>query len=290
MARLLRAFFFKLKSDLTFRITLIIGIGLAIFLTLMYFAIDFFTAQSDNVPLSDLTNKMCTGQSMLINSFSPTQNFGLAIPINLITFISFEFTYGTIRNKIIAGNSKLKIYAALFLSGLFFSLSLITVYVLLCFGLGSLIGGFDPNGTSPGVLGVIPILTDWTFLLRFILLNLLCYITITSFTVFVATLIRHIGGAIPIVMIVMLFAYLIGSITSLITLQSDLNTEGFVWFLRFIDPLYGASSMEYEMLGENAMLRIVSNETLICGIVSNIFYTALFFVGGALIFNKRDVK
>ena len=45
--------------------------------------------------------KVATGQSMLVFSMSPAQNFGIAIPINLAVFIVLEFTQGTIRNKVI---------------------------------------------------------------------------------------------------------------------------------------------------------------------------------------------
>ena len=111
MINLFRAFFFKLTKDLTFRITAIIGVGLAIVISLIFFAID-------KVSGDDGLFRMASGQNLLITSLSPTQNFGLSVPINLITFTVLEFTQGTIRNKIIAGNSKGKIYASLFISGL----------------------------------------------------------------------------------------------------------------------------------------------------------------------------
>ena len=40
MARLLKAFFFKLKNDATFKVTLIVGAGVAVFITLLYFLIE----------------------------------------------------------------------------------------------------------------------------------------------------------------------------------------------------------------------------------------------------------
>ena len=108
MKRLFKAFLFKLTRDLTFRITLIIGAGMALLMTGIYLVIDL-TAATEGV-LGD--TKFLTGQTMLIASMSPAQNYGLAIPINVVSFICLEFTQGTIRNKIIAGNSKFKIYAS----------------------------------------------------------------------------------------------------------------------------------------------------------------------------------
>ena len=40
MGRLFKAFFFKLSRDLTFRIVLIIGAGIAFFVTALYLMID----------------------------------------------------------------------------------------------------------------------------------------------------------------------------------------------------------------------------------------------------------
>ena len=142
MLRLIKAFLFKISRDITFRITLIIGVALALTSTLGLFAIGMLIGGND----AQLAKQMLNGQSMLVNSLSPAQNFGIAIPVNLISFIALEFNHGTIRNKIIAGNSKFNIYSSLFISGLFFAFALLLVYVGLCTGISSLIGGFDPNG------------------------------------------------------------------------------------------------------------------------------------------------
>ena len=80
-----------------------------------------------------------------------------------------------------------------------------------------------------------------------------------------------------------------GSITSLIA-YGGTDMEAMIWVLRILDPFYGSAAMEFKQLEGGTLLRIISNETFIIGIISNLVYTALFFVGGALIFRKRDVK
>ena len=138
MGRLIKSFFFKLSRDLTFRIILIIGAGLAFLMTGLYLLIDLSVETLGGQEL-----KFLTGPNMLLTSFNPVDNFGLAIPICLITFICLEFTQGTIRNKIIAGHSKFKIYSALVISGLVLAFSLLFVYAGLCTLLGTIFGGFD---------------------------------------------------------------------------------------------------------------------------------------------------
>ena len=58
MRDLFRAFFFKLSRDLTFRITLIIGAGLAVLMTLLYMVID-------KVGLDGI-HAYCTGNNLCI--------------------------------------------------------------------------------------------------------------------------------------------------------------------------------------------------------------------------------
>ena len=81
MAKLFNAFFFKLRKDLSFRITLFIGIGLAILLSLILLGVELIV----NGTLGS-SHRLLTGETMLTNSLSPVANFGIAIPVNLITF------------------------------------------------------------------------------------------------------------------------------------------------------------------------------------------------------------
>ena len=147
MGELFIAYLYKLRRDLAFRITLIIGGGLALFTSLLYLGLSFL-----------LESKMVSGAQMFIGSLSPTQNFGLAVPINLITFTVMEFSQGGIRNKIIGGHSKAQVYTSLLLNGLVFTFSLMIIYSLLCLGLGfafgSLINNMYPEWADVGSINL----------------------------------------------------------------------------------------------------------------------------------------
>ncbi len=304
MARLMRAFFYRISKDITFRITLIVGAGMAVFMTLLYLILQ--NAIGDGM-------KMLSGQGMLISSFSPAQNFGIAIPINLISFIYLEFSQGSIRNKIIAGHSKSKIYASLFLSGLVFAFSLLIVYVGLCTALGSIFGGFDPNGMAVAGTTSLGMIVSPAYLWKFVILAFLSYLTIVSFTVFIATVFRSMGPSIPVVMLVVMGAYLIpmilGAISSGLTMSAqatyveqyhqtptmeelrsyDETVKTFMDItnvLKVVDPFYGIAATETTMEG----VAVIDNLTLFGGIASNIVYSTLFFLAGMNIFRKRDVK
>jgi len=280
MGKLFKAFFFKLSKDLTFRITLIIGLALAVVLSLIYFGIDVLASGEDGIQ-----HNMCTGQSMFFNSISPAQNFGIAIPVNLITFTVLEFTQGTIRNKIITGNSKTKIYFTLFFTGLIFTLSLLFAYVGLCVGLGSIFGGFDINGTIVGSTSLGGHI-DTTYFVRMLVITLLVYLSITAFTIFFATLFRNIGPCIPVVIVMIMMLYFSGMIASL--MKDTEGTEVFVNVMKYVNPMYALNdaSILDSMKGTLAM----ADDTFISSIVNNSVYTIIFLLGGWLVFRKRDVK
>ncbi len=280
MGKLFKAFFFKLSKDLTFRITLIIGLALAVVLSLIYFGIDVLASGEGGIE-----HNMCTGQSMFFNSISPAQNFGIAIPVNLITFTVLEFTQGTIRNKIITGNSKTKIYFTLFFTGLIFTLSLLFAYVGLCVGLGSIFGGFDINGTIVGSTSLGGHI-DATYFVRMLVITLLVYLSITAFTIFFATLFRNIGPCIPVVIVMIMMLYFAGMIASL--MKDAEGTEVFVNIMKYVNPMYALNdaSILDSMKGTLAM----ADDTFIASIVNNSIYTIIFLLGGWLVFRKRDVK
>lgn len=294
MDRLMKSFFFKLSRDLTFRITLIIGTAMAIGLSLLYFLLQRFLAAE--LGLEGV--KLISGQSMLVTSMSPIQNFGIVIPINLIIFVCLEFSQGTIRNKIIAGNSKLTIYTSLYLTGLVFAISLLSVYVLLCTGLGSIFGGFNLNETV--LSGLSGSKYTLEYLLKMVLICLVTYSCIVSVTVFFATLFRHIGPCIPVIVILLFAFYYLSQIVVGVTLFLEEDKAEIVLnVLRVIDPLYAIASSE--MVGVDPV--VVDGETVYSsyvtkmhdvtfygGLANNLIYGGMFFGFGALIFTKRDIK
>lgn len=289
MGRLLKAFLFKITRDLTFRITMIIGVAMALSTTLGLFLIGLLIGGED----AELAKGILNGQSMLINSFNPASNFGLVIPINLISFVALEFNHGTIRNKIIAGNSKLNIYISMLVSGLIFAFAVLTIYIGLTVGISSAIGGFDPYGEGAFLLGGLVKYTP-EYLIKMVLIGIVTYVSIVSFTIFIITTFRNMGPAIPTVIVVILILYLIPELIS--PLQQGLNEmdnhslDTFVLVARIIDPLYAIASGETKMINELEKVYTVTDATFYTGLANNLVYAGIFFGFGALEFTRRDVK
>ena len=291
MGRLFKSFFFKLSRDLTFRIILIIGAGLAFLMTGLFLLIDLgLGAYGDTV-------KFLTGPNMLISAFNPVDNFGLAIPICLITFVCLEFSQGTIRNKIIAGHSKFKIYSALVLNGLVLAFSLLFVYAGLCTLLGTIFGGFDLDNPIINMSSLSAMMAggyaDGWYIAQMLITAIVVYASIVSFTVFIAALFRNVGPCIPVVIIILMMLAMGGT---LITLVGDLlENDALITFVEIVDPLYVISGggLETNIILENDVQKpymVVETGAFVATIINNLVYAAGFFVGGAFIFAKRDVK
>ena len=304
MGNIFKAFLFKLKKDLSFRIIGIIGLALAVIIPTILFLIDLGISQINGD--GKIVHMLCTGQSLLVSSWSPTQNFGLAIPITLITLTVLEFTNGTIRNKVISGYSKTKIYLGLYFTGLLYTLAFISLYVLVCFGLGCAFGGFNPKGElfSISSLGGGSITPD--FLWKVIVLALLAYTVIATVTIFFSTLFRNIGPSIPVVIILIVLCAGMASISQVLALfGSDSENadsmakllSGIGKFLQAINPVH--SVVVFDTKSTTEVINEELNYTTTIGIswssfwtevINNLIYIGAFFTGGLLLFRKRDIK
>lgn len=311
MFRLLKSSFFKLIKDWTLRITLIIGLALAVFLTILYGMMD--------ASFADGYHSSLCGQSSLINSFSPSQNFGIAIPINLAIFTILEFSQGTIRNKIVVGNSKLKVYISLLITGLLFTFALLIIYVGFSTILGTIFGkGFFPNysGEEQYIKEMIKSQTlDSATLVRFVIIGLLSYVTITSFAVFIGTLLRNIGPSIPLIIVplvllslipMFIYPFALSYYSCLESANEALeigNNEMYNYYmemansyesyvgidnaLQIFDPFYIYGMIINTTFGEHIQ---ISSSLFTKQVLSNICYSGLFSFFGALIFTHRDLK
>ena len=283
MADLFKAFFFKLRRDLTFRITLIVGAGVAVLMMFLYMLMD-----------GDGPHKMCTGNNLFVTSFNPSQNFGLSIPINLITFTVLEFGSGIIRNKIIAGNSKLKIYLSLYLTGLVFTLCLLFAYVGLATLLGTIVGGFNQNGFA--LLGLISsnymsYLTP-EFIYKFFIINIFVYATIIALSIFFSTLFRNVGPCIPLCILIPILLSTVLPMIAMVPEVKDALGEAPLYLNPFhvignpsLHPLYRP--------GEDWPYRyiyLISDYEITITVICNLVWTSILTGLGAFIFVKRDVR
>ena len=266
MLNIFKSALYKMFRDKTFRVVCIIGLVLVAFITVLGYAIDHASPGIHYL----------TGQNMLLSSLSPVQNFGLALPINLISLTIGEYTFGTFRNKIIAGYRKSYVYFTMLLIGSIFTIGLLAIYAGLCTLMGTIFGGFDLSVSVP-TYGFV----NGQFIWQFMLYALLTYLAIASFSIFISTNIRNHGGSVSIVVISIMILYFISIFVRASTIGHFDDFNLFQW----VNPLYffGATTLNSIADGINFTLSISSA-------LAPILWIVLFNVLGTVCFIKRDIK
>jgi hypothetical protein len=288
MGNLFRAFFFKLKKDLTFRIALFIGIAMAVFTTLGFLLIDIIGWAGSDEPFKAT---FCSGNNLLVNTLNPAQNFGLVVPILLTVFTVAEYNNGIIRNKIIAGHSKFEIYGSLMLSGLILTFTLLTTYVGLCTLMGTIFGGFNLDDPTMSLTSITTLTAagklDYIYILEMLLFTVMVYTSITAFTIFFASIIRSVGPCIPII-IISLMVLSVGG-TMIAAFGQLFESDVLIHVVKILDPLFAISGGG-TVINEETLVTHFDEETLIWTVANNLGYSAAFFFGGAAIFSRSDIK
>ncbi len=279
MFNLTKAFLFKVRKDAASKTALIFAVALAVFFWGLFLLI-----YSKSEP------KICTGQTILALVSTPTQGYGLVLPAIIATMVVGEFSTGVIRNKVIAGNSKFKIFTSLFVLNAIYSIVLYGICMVVGLLLGTIVGGFNPNGI--GVVGLMTFMMG-TFagelLGRLVIMGFFIIVMISAFATSLATIFRSVGPCIPIV-IISVFLLTILSITMPYS-KGGYYLDGLTKF----NPAFAGCFVEREPFeGDWYMVMysnlFISDERFNWSLISSSVYTVIFYVVGLIPFLKRDLK
>lgn len=304
MTNLLKADMFRFVKSKQFLIAAIVTAVIAIGTPLLYFGITKGVALAigESLDPDDLTgvfagkdyafinygfyyNLAGTSPNVAISGFM----FNISFIISVILFsiaVARDFTYGTIRNKIITGKSRVSIYASLFITLYTFLVSLTIIGGLLSFATFCLFFKYDGTGLT--------IFTDYEALgnLLLSLVFILCaYFFICSFICFFAVGMGKTPLAIVFTMLLGIAGYLASSIlpSIRIILESLAEANGkdySMWYnlFNFINTI--------NVFDEFASLNLYGYKYY--QIVGYILYPLSFGCGisalGILVFNKRSLK
>lgn len=266
MNNLLRADFYTLiKSKLTY-ILLGICVGLPIFMLILYVAMDkiFAADLMEGAEAFGMTS-LFTGRTIMFSNFSLTNNVGLIIPIFVGIFNLLDVRHGTIRNKIILGESKTKVY----LSHLIVSVVLCVVASMVSFLVltaGS--AAFFPYGEEFNSAEVANFI-------RCFVIGVLLFVYVASLSTFFAMVTKSMPIAITFTLLISVGLGLIGSLSGFITNETYQK-------LFYILPTYVSTVVSTS--GE------ITTELFLYGLFSFLFFIALNTVVGIVLFKKNDLK
>jgi len=274
----------KDKGTIIFTIiTLVLGI---LSMVLNYFVSDLF-----GEGVGGLLGDLFSTSSMIQSSFSLSNTPMVLLIIIGVVLLYKESGWGTIRNQVVAGYSRFKIYFSNFLAMLIVLFAILLAHQLLTLGLGYAFG-FD--------LGIDTTGEFWIFLKKYGL-NLAIFITEIAFMTFIAMLFQNIIAPIFLVIIVPVFvASILTTAVPIIVLFNSSNAAavigGFEFVFWYQNTALSISGLSYEMFSTGGDLigaTLYDTSTLAFALKTigmNAGLCGIFLGLGSYLFSRKDLK
>ena len=273
MKGLLKADFKRVLKDKLLIVMGILAIVFALVTPLLY-ALLF---SGDNVSVNGMISGFVSAKSNFFSSFSIGNNIGLIAPVLLGIALCKDFSYGTVRNKIIAGKSR----SAIFLS-LFITCSVIFVGIMLLHGfvtLGVSLIFFDYQ-SAPFTMA------DFWYFLESLALDILTLLFVSAMLSWLCACMKNVG---LVIVFYIAFNFILTLASGIITivlsvLQVTGGKESTISVLEFVNKINVAGAVNYIGTVEYTFKEL---KYLILPSVVGI----LGFLGlGLWKFNKKDLK
>jgi len=219
-----------------------------------------------------------TAKSMFFNSFSLGNNLGLIVPVLLALVLCKDFSFGTVRNKIIAGKTRFQIYMSLFItcSVVFILCMLLHAFITLCLSLCFFDYQLTPFTAS-----------DFWYFLESFFLEILVLLFVSSMLSWLCANRKNVGLAIVLYVAITFALIMIGSIlqVAISLLEAIGGKEDVVSVLTFINRINVFNATAYIGIGDKYSL------TDVLYIMGPALSGIIGFLGlGILKFKKKDLK
>lgn len=275
MSKLLLSDLKRIIKDKLFLVVCIIGIAFAIITPLLYYII--FGSMED-MPELDMMGISFTAKSIFFGAFSPSNNFGLMLPVFVSIIIFKDFSYGTIRNKIISGHSRTSIFISIFISSFITLFSLILLHALLTLGFSLILTSYQ---TTPFVI------KDFWYLLESLGYILLAYLFMAALISFLSVSMKNMGLTIVSYIAVAMGLIIIGSILQMGIIAFEISgNETGVSILTFINKINIFNNLT-SIVGYSNDYSLTDSLYLI---LSPLISVTLLSGLGLLVMNKKDIK
>lgn len=266
-----------LKRVIKDKLLLVLAILAVVFalITPLTFALVFSVIDVSEEPM---LSALVSAKGMFFQSFSMTNNMGFIAPILLAIVLYKDFSYGTVRNKIISGKSRSQIFLSTFIVCSLVLVCLIMLSAFITLGVSLIFFDYQEGAFAAADLGYFFASLGFELLVLLFmsaLLSLLC------------TCSKNLGIAIVLYLAFTFALTLVGSFTQVIgaVAQTFVESEMLAKVINVIDRLNVGMSTSYIGTGDSYSLSDVLYLTLpaLSGIVA--------FLGlGLVSFNKKDLK
>ena len=254
--------------DKLFLVCAIIGGALAIFSPLLYKLV------FSGLDMDELLDSLVSAKAQFFTAFSPANNFGLIAPILVTIVLCKDFSYGTIRNKIISGKSRASIFLSMFISStvvmsvLMVAHALITLLVSLIF--------FDYQAEPFKA-------SDVGYFFVSLLFELLVYVFISALISFFAVAMKNAGVSVVMYVAVNFLFSIIGSITMIAGMAVDPTSTAY----KVLEFLNNANLFTSTMIGTGTSYNLTQ---VLSVLTPTLLGSTLLVFLGIWIFGKKDLK
>ncbi len=274
MTNLLKADFKRVFKDKLLLVMGIIAVAFALITPLLY-VIMFASIGMDSDPM---ISSLISGKVQFFSSFSLGNNLGLIAPVLLAIVLCKDFSFGTVRNKIISGKSRSAIFISLFSVC---SLTLIAVMFLHAFiTLGFCLIFFEYQATAFTV-------SDFWYFLISIVFEILVLLFVAALLSWLCVAMKNVGLVIVMYVAISFALVMIASIIQIIIsiVQASGDNKLLVDVLEVINRLNVGNASSYIGMGTKYTLKDVLYLTL-PSLIGTVGLLGL----GILAFNKKDLK
>ncbi|MBQ6430919.1 MAG: ABC transporter permease [Oscillospiraceae bacterium] len=271
MKNLLKADSFYLRKSRLTLIALILAVAFPILTALLYWGLSVLTERE---------NILFSANNMISSVFSLTSDLGLVLPVFAGVFVCQDFSNGTLRNKVIAGNRRSAIYLSHLLVSMAFLLAVIAIYAVVTTALALLFFPFKWDSSRD--LGL-----EITY---FVSYGLTSFVFIATVSTMFAMILRR---SAPTIILTIVFSIVLAMVNSILMAVDYESFQHVVYFI----PTFGGNFFSLNSLNSLSILRFLNgsadaSRSLIFaeGMLSYLFFGALHTLIGLFVFKKRDIK
>ena len=276
MKSLLRADFARVRKDKLLLIMGIISAGLAL-LNVLINAGMLLMLNDSGVP-EEILSGFLYAKGLFFGSFTVGNNMGLIAPVLLAIVLCKDFSYGTIRNKIIAGKSRSAIFMSLFITCSVVYIGVILINAVVTLGVGLVFFEYQAEAFTFADLG---------YTAASLGIALLSCLFVSAMLSWLCAGAKNVGVAIVLNVVFAFVLSMIYSITQMAVPMMEVmgTNETTISIVRFIERINIAGVAP--SLGANSTFTL---EDVMYLMLPSLLGITAFLLLGLRKFNKKDLK
>lgn len=229
MNKLIQLDFKRFFKDKLFLVVCILAVVFAVITPLLYLVIFGSMEELDQIT-KEMLSGYVTAKGQFFGAFSFGNNLGLIAPLLIGVILFKDFSFGTIRNKIIAGHSRISIFLSTFVVCFIALFGIVLAHALLT--LGICLPFFDYQSTPFTI-------SDFWYLIESLLFQMLVYLSVSAFVSNLCVTKKNIGLVIVVYIAVVLGCSMVAGILQvvLLTISAQPNMKNTVAILEFLQRI-----------------------------------------------------